>query len=273
MVVATEMAHTVVAKQLKRRLATLLIAACLGPAPMTALGQNDSAKLSDGWLDSLSSDAAITWSHAFALREDTAEIVDSKRRRLVAELKTLITSARLGSSAIGANGLIAWRQQLLEDESLPARTPGRHDLPWLGAHPRQDLPLAKVAVWGSCKPPSWVEIWHLTGVTRLHWQEGMSLGDALKQLSSGAYASADNAWLVTPTGEQLRRGIAAWNAESTPLAPGSRVMLEIPDGGLSLPGRLSSSSPAAIRLINERLPAYLATRLPGDNCTTWSKDT
>lgn len=273
---------------IKSWLSALAMAACLMAAPLTALGQaaqnqvvqsqepqetEATQRLSDGWLDRLSSASAIAWSHAFALREDTAKTVGRQRRRLVAELETLITSARLGGNEMRAAGLTAWRQQLANDESLPARTPGRFDLPWLGAHLRKDPPLAKVALWGSCDPPAWVEIWHLAGVTRLPWQEGMTLDEVLERLSPAAYASADNAWLITPTGEQHRRGIAAWNAEPTPLSPGSRVMLELPGAEPSLSNPLSSRSLAAGGLVNERLPAYLATRLPGDDCTTWSKDT
>ena len=256
----------------------LAIAACLMAAPLIALGQVDSAKLSDGWLDSLSSAPAVAWSHAFALRQDTAATLEGKRRRLVAELDTLIMRARLGGNGAGrVSGLTAWRQRLAEGESLPARTPGRFDLPWLGAHLRQDPPLAEIALWGSCEPPAWVEIWHLGGVTRLPWRAGMALDGALERLARDAdgevSASVDYAWLITPTGERHRRGIAAWNTQATPLAPGSRVMLELP-GPQGLSSALPLSAPqAAGRLINQRLPDYLATRLPGDDCTTWSKDT
>lgn len=264
-------------------LRTLAMTACLVAAPMIALGQAEpdpakKPKLSDAWLSSLPNSPAVAWSHAFALRHDTAVTADRRRRRLIAELDTLIMSAQLGNSERQVAGLTAWRQHLVEDTSLPARTPGRHDLPWLGAHLRQDTPLARIVLWGSCEPPAWVEIWHLSGVTRLPWQNGLQLDDALARLSLSletktSYESADNAWLITPTGEQHRRGIASWNAQATPLAAGSRVMLELP----SPPGLSSalpfSASRAASKLINERLPGYLATRLPGDDCTTWSKDT
>lgn len=243
----------------------LAIAACLMAAPLIALGQANSAQLSDGWLSSLSPSSAVAWSHAFALRGDTAATLEGKRRRLVAELESLIIRARLDGSKQRASGLAAWRQRLAEGESLPARTPGRFDLPWLGAHLRQDPPLADIALWGSCAPPAWVEVWHLGGVTRLPWREGMALDEALERLArqpDGAVsASADYAWLITPTGERHRRGIAAWNAQATPLVAGSRVMLEL------------NGSLAAGELVNQRLPDYLATRLPGEDCTTWSKDT
>lgn len=255
----------VTTKMRKHTLGALAVAVCLLAASPAALGQADSAKLSDGWLDSLASAPAVSWSHAFALRQDTAAALEGKRRRLVAELATLVMRARLDGGQQQAAGLAAWQQRLAEDASLPARTPGRFDLPWLGAHLRQDPPLAKIALWGSCAPPGWVEIWHRDGVTRLPWREGLALDDALARLArhtgGSAGAGVDYAVLITPTGERHRRGVAAWNAQTTPLAAGSRVMLEL-DG-----------AQAAGKLINRRLPDYLATRLPGDDCTTWSKGT
>lgn len=264
----------------KLRIGALALIACLVTVPSLALGQGDrtpagpsqaaAPKLSDAWLSRLPSSPAVAWSHAFALHRDTAAQVDAQRRRLLGELETLIMSAQFDGSVQQVAGLSAWRERLAEDASLPARTPGRFDLPWLGAHLRQDPPLTSIALWGSCQPPAWVEIWHLAGVSRLPWQEGMTLDDALDRLSltqqaRTANASADTAWLITPMGKKYRRGIAAWNAQVTPLVSGSRVMLELPDTH-------ASTSLAAGELINQRLPDYLATRLPGDDCTTWSKD-
>ncbi len=65
--------------------------------------------------------------------------------------------------------------------------------------------------------------------------------------------------LITPSGEQHPRGIASWNHQATPLTPGSRVMLKLP-ANLGDTGGIRE-------LINERLPTYLATRLPGEECT------
>ncbi|WNK20104.1 capsule biosynthesis GfcC family protein [Halomonas piscis] len=256
----------------QQALKTLAMALALAIAPMAvplaAQGQ-DEPRLSDGWLSRLADAPPVAWSHAFALRERTAAPLDQKRRRLVAELETLMIRARLGSGAGRIKGLAAWQQRLKEEDALPARTPGRHDLPWLGAHLRQDPPLAKVALWGSCEPPAWVEIWHLNGITRLPWRQAQSLGAALEKLErqngARARAGSDYAWLITPTGALHRRGIAAWNAQATPLAPGSRVVLTLPRSQGPVPG-----AGMAEALVNARLPAYLATRLPGDDCTLWT---
>lgn len=244
---------------LNRRLAFALALCLAAPA---ALGQSE-PRLSDGWLDRLADAPPVAWSHAFALRERTAVELDAQRRRLVGELGTLIASARLDDAQ--TRGLAAWQQRLEDDDSLPARTPERLGLPWLGAHPRQDPRLERVALWGSCRPPNWVEIWHPGGITRLPWRQSQALDSALAQLErkEGATAGADNAWLITPAGALHKRGIAAWNAEATPLAPGSRVVLTLPDAG-------GASARTAAALVNERLPAYLATRLPGDDCTLWT---
>lgn len=80
-------------------------------------------KLSDAWLSSLPSSAPVAWSHAFALRRDTAELLEAQRRRLIAEIDTLLMLPDLNRNTRPLHGLAAWRQQLAEDFSLPARTP------------------------------------------------------------------------------------------------------------------------------------------------------
>jgi hypothetical protein len=149
------------------------------------------------------------------------------------------------------------------------RTPGRHDLPWLGAHLRQDLPLDQVAHWGLCTPPDWVEVWALDGVHRIDWRHDLSLQQALAALPAAGHARADRAILITPPGLQLSRGIADWNRQATALAPGSRLIIELPHGqglrgALPFPGTVEEA-----QWLNQRLPDFLATRLPGDDCTLW----
>ncbi|NAW34706.1 capsule biosynthesis GfcC family protein [Halomonas alimentaria] len=248
--------------------ATRTLAVCLAASwllmPLGATAQQPEpqpsphVRLSDAWLDTLQrSGERVVWTHAFALEHATVEAVEPQRRRLIAELETLRRRARLD----GADGLIAalgaWQRELEASSAVPARTPGRHDLPWLGADRRRDPPLSAFHYWGHCAVPTWVEVWHLGGVSRLPWQPDMTLSQALDQIAgSAARQGAEHAALITPSGEQHRRGIMAWNHQETPLTPGSRVMLELP----------ASIDSTARRLVNQRLPAYLATRLPGDEC-------
>lgn len=228
--------------------------------PVNALAQMAEPRLSDAWLSTLQqNERRVVWSHAFALRKETAEALEGERRRLAAELAPMAVGALANGSAAMAQGLEAWRETLERGPALPARTPGRHDLPWLGAHQRHDPAVSRIRLWGSCAVPAWVEVWHLGGVSRLTWRPGLDLEQALSGLPGSATRDAEQAVLITPAGERHRRGIAAWNHQATPLVPGSRVMVELPAN--------PSDSGGIRELINERLPAYLATRLPGEACS------
>jgi len=232
-------------------------------APYGALAQpaepSSQVRLSDAWLSTLQqTDQQVAWHHAFALREETAEGLETQRRRLAAELAPLILSALANGQASLAAGLTQWRETLESTPPLPARTPGRHDLPWLGANQRYDPVLSRIPSWGYCAVPDWIEMWHLGGISRVTWQPGLDLNQALSGLPDLASRDAEQAMVITPAGKQHTRGIAAWNRQATSLTPGSRIMLK-------LPHHVGETS--GIReLINERLPAYLATRLPGDSC-------
>jgi len=250
-----------------------LAGAFLLTLPLAGAAENASsdARLSDAWLGYLQADERrVVWSHAFALREATAEPLAGQRRRLLNELDTLVVAARVAGNATLTRGLAAWRETLADTPALPARTPGRHDLPWLGANLRQDPALERIRHWGHCEVPGWVEIWHPGGVARLEWRAGMNLDSALNRLPGEGHRGIDRAMVITPSGEQIARGIAAWNHQATPLSPGSRVLLALPQAG-ERRGALPASVRQEISLVNERLPAYLATRLPGDDCTLQGK--
>lgn len=231
--------------------------------PMTSAAQQSAPRLSDAWFDTLQqSGRRVTWSHAFALEHLTADELDFQQRRLMAELGPLINQARLTGQSGLAEGLLAWYTELKDHYTLPARTPGRYDLPWLSAHQRDDPLLVNIALWGHCRVPSWVEVWHHGGVSTVAWHRGMTLDRALASLPEAAIGQAETATLVTPDGTLHTRGIAAWNHQATPLAPGSRVILPLPGPG---------HHTAAVRVVNQRLPAYLATRLPGSECEIFER--
>jgi hypothetical protein len=174
-----------------------------------------------------------------------------------------------------AEGLKRWQAALRELSDGRVRTPGRFDLPWLGANLRQVPPLAAIAHWGFCAVPEWVEVWSLDGVSRVPWSAELHLADIYRALSSTA-RQADYAALIVPSGEVLRRGVAAWNRQTTPLAPGSRVVFELPGrqglrGALSFPSTSVAFPGTRVEsdLVNRLLPALLTTRLPGDDCPLW----
>jgi len=254
-------------KCLRRRLAAALAGLAMTTALAHAQAPAAPTSLAEAWLAALEAEnAPVTWSHSVALRRTTAAALPAQRARLVEELATLVISARVDGNARLAAGLADWAEALNADDPLAGRTPGRFDLPWLGANLRQDPPLAALVHWGSCAVPDWVEVWGVSGVERRPWRPGLDLAALLGDLPPAATQRADHAAVISPLGDIQRLGIAAWNRETTSLAPGSRVMVLLPGpqglrGALPFPGTTLESD-----LINERLPAYLATRLPGEEC-------
>ncbi|SFU95379.1 capsule biosynthesis GfcC family protein [Halomonas korlensis] len=253
----------------------LLMALALSLVPWVSSAQQVNPSLVEGWQSTLEQHAApIPWSHAFALRRDEAARPAQARQRLIEELQTLNISARAAGQPAVAEGLARWQATLRELDDERTRTPGRFDLPWLGANLRQVPPLSAIAHWGFCTVPDWVEVWSLDGVRRVPWSAELQLVDVYRDLSSTA-RQADHAALIVPSGKVLRRGVAAWNRQATPLAPGSRVVFELPNRqGLqgALPFNTSAAFPGTrieSDLVNRRLPALLATRLPGDDCALW----
>lgn len=251
-----------------RLAAALLAGLWLGTAANGALAQNtDADTLADAWLRwQQDHPAPVAWQQAFALRHDTASRLAERRRRLQGELATLAVSARVAGDTARAAALLAWREHLAEWRLEESRTPGRMDLPWLGANLRDNPPLSRIAHLGVCARPTWVELWSRDGVTRIDWVPELTLSAALEALSPDAADAADHAAVITPTGLIRRRGVAAWNHQRTPLVPGSRVVLELPTrqglrGALPFPGTTHEAE-----LINTHLPELLATRLPGDDC-------
>ncbi|MCL7939474.1 capsule biosynthesis GfcC family protein [Halomonas sp. ATCH28] len=227
-----------------------------------------SSTLADAWLQwQQANPAPVAWQYAFALRHDTAADLRNRRRQLIAELRTLTVSSRVAGRSDRVAALTVWRERLASWDDDQTRTPGRMDLPWLGANLRHNPPLSRIVHLGVCDTPGWVEVWSLDGVTRLDWVPDLTMDDVLDALSQEAAQDADHAAIVSPNGDITRRGVAAWNHETSPLVPGSRVMLELPTrqglrAALPFPGTTHEAD-----LINTRLPALLATRLPGDDCT------
>lgn len=258
----------VIRRHIRQYLAAAGVAMLL---PGAAHSSDAFGALSDAWLHSLAQQQSpVIWSHAVVARQETRERLPQLQRRLVAELDTLMASARLaGATGIG-QGMVEWRARVSEGSLEALRTPGRHDLPWIAADLRRDLPLSQVAHIGLCVPPDWVEVWHHQGITRVAWQPGMTLHGAVERLPQAAWASANQAVVITPAGKRLPRGVAAWNREPAALAPGSRVMLALPEtqglrSALPFPGTVEEAN-----WVNRALPEFLATRLPADQCTLWA---
>ncbi|MEQ5801930.1 hypothetical protein [Halomonas sp. H10-9-1] len=244
-----------------------VLAALLMATPVVA---QPTQQLSDAWVSVLGGvPGAISWGHAVATRRATLESLPVQQARLRAELDTLVASARLSGNGALSQGLAAWRQAIADADLTRSRTPGRHDLPWIAADLRRDLPLTAVASFALCEPPRWVEVWHLGGITRVRWQSQMTLAGALSTLPDNATTKINRAAVISPLGELQMRGIADWNNEATGLAPGARVVLLLPEAqglraALPFPGTVEEAG-----WVNQALPEFLATRLPGEECQLW----
>ncbi|UYF99280.1 MULTISPECIES: capsule biosynthesis GfcC family protein [unclassified Halomonas] len=266
---ATTRAHFVYAKRLVIR--TLLMGALVsGMAGVSHATEAGERTLADAWLETLSQQATpISWSHAYALLLPDQQRYPQQRRYLIEELGTLVISAQVTGNTIYAQALLKWQEALRSLENGAMRSPQRLDLLALGTNLREAPLLENVAYWGVCDTPDWVEVWGLQGVSRTAWRPNMTIDDVKKALPEQTFNNIDHASLITPQGNVLRRGVAAWNHETTPLAPGSRLLIALPSrqglmGALPFPGTTEEPD-----IINQRLPGVLAAQLPGDQCTQW----
>ncbi|GHB09954.1 hypothetical protein GCM10009038_04560 [Salinicola rhizosphaerae] len=209
--------------------------------------------LLDAWL-TVEQEAPVNWSRAFVVRDELAPEERQLQRRLTAELENLSLQFRLLDHPQIAEGLVAWQSALSKLDA--GRVPGRVDPTWLMAHLRE-VPLAsQIDEMGWCQTPDWVEAWTPLGVTREPWQPAMTVDDLLAELPGTAYANADQARVITPQGDVRDIGIAAWNHQPASLTPGSRIVVDLPLDAVSA------------RWVDSALPQFLATRVPGDECTT-----
>lgn len=258
---------------------TAIITLAIGHGALIARAQADVAvansaplgpTLADAWLETLPQLAEpISWSHAYGLLTADQPHLEQERRYLIEELNTLLVSARVSGNTRYSQAIAAWQDTLRGLEGQPIRSPERLDLPKLGVDLRKAPLLSRVEHWGACTIPAWVEVWGLQGVTRVAWQPNMSLATLANAINPRAFTLIDDIHLITPQGKVLRRGIAAWNNQQTPLAPGSRIVIELPNqqglvGALPFPGTTHE-----LDIINQRLPGVLAAQLPGDQCTQW----
>ncbi|MDW7749071.1 capsule biosynthesis GfcC family protein [Halomonas sp.] len=246
----------------------LMLATLLATLPLVANAQPKTTPptLAEAWLAwqearLTQGKAPFDWAYSFALRSRDAVTLEPRQARLSAEMRAVASVISTYRDTDTARALGRWAEVLNEQPIRHARSPGPMGLPELAGDLRRNPSMADITQLGTCTPPSWVETWTLEGVGRLTWQPGMSLSRVLNALPPTAIRGIDHVMVITPTGDQQRRGIAAWNLEPSPLAPGARVIVQLPERGLG--GTREG------HLINRELSAWLATRLPGDDCTRW----
>ncbi|APX93267.1 hypothetical protein BWR19_10185 [Halomonas sp. 1513] len=231
------------------------LALSLAALPLAAAAQ-PAATLADAWLaHQQAHPGPISWSHSAALSHETAAALGFKRQRLIAEIDNLALHRRVQGDALASAGLAEWQASLAEMDDRAARSPGRHDLPWLAANLRHNPPQSRFARLGSCEIPGWVEVWSAAGVSRHAWQPELTPRQLLRELPQAAYSHADEVVTITPLGDSHAAPVAAWNHQPLPLAPGSRLVVPLAAG----------VDDAAF--VSELLAELLATRLPGDDCT------
>ncbi|MBB3188808.1 capsule biosynthesis GfcC family protein [Halomonas cerina] len=247
--------------------ATLLILALSLPLALPAFGQAEAPTLRDAWLQQETQPPA---GYAFMRHRDDVVAQTRQGRELEAELAIVAQQAAMQGNLAWAHALGAWRQGVAAYHQQPdqARTPGRADITALVANPRHDPPLTSLASYGACQPPSWVEVWHAGGVSRVAYRPELTVSQALREASDGeASRHSDTAWRITPLGQVDEVGIAAWNHQEVEITPGSRLVQRLP---LPLDGFAQDASALGAAWIDTTLPHYLATRLPGDRCTLYS---
>ena len=201
------------------------------------------------------------WAYSFALRTHDAVTLEAHQARLAAELTGVAAVVAAAGERATAQGLNAWALAVAKHTPLHARTPTPLGLPELARDLRHNPAMATITLLGTCAPPAWIEAWTRLGVERLAWQPGMTLASALDALPAGATRDIDTVDVITPQGERHTRGIAAWNYQPAPLAPGARVVIQLPERGLG--GTREGD------VINRELASWLTTRLPGDDCELW----
>ncbi|MCK2182988.1 capsule biosynthesis GfcC family protein [Halomonas getboli] len=249
-------------------LGSALLAASLASNPAALAQPHDTAQpaepatLIDAWLGwqqqrQAAEQPALDWTYSFALRHADANQLASRRARLIAEIDSLGPILRADGQQRLPDALVRWSRRLHDMPALPARSAEPLGLLTLAGHLRQNPPMRDIETLGTCRAPRWVETWTLAGVQRRDWRPGMTVGSLLDRLPASATGSLDTISVITPRGATRTLGITAWNRQDAPLAPGARLAVRLPEHSQEA------------HIINRELAAFLASRLPGDDCTLW----
>lgn len=190
--------------------------------------------------------------YAYILHRDARSAQIARKKTLIEELGNLIWRLEAAGNSTLSAALEQWRRRIREANDY--RTPGQWGPAALLSSPRNGVPVSAVAAVGACKVPSWVEVWSAQGVKRIIWQPDMRLSTLLSEGGILRHTQAKQVSVITPYGQIVQRGIAAWNYEGMPLSPGMRVVAPLPLGS------------QASEWIQKKLSQFLAHLLPGDTC-------
>lgn len=193
----------------------------------------------------------IEWPHAFVATQQTRDRTRELGRRLFFELRQLSSQA-VFDDRLSAEGLKHW-MRIIGRTPIEGRQVGRIDPIALWRFPRLDIPLTTGDWIGQCQTETRIQLWSAVGVRQLDWRPGLTLHDAIAGLP-GAQADSEHASVITLGGRIIVRGISAWNDQPYTLAPGDRVVVNMP--------RIS----AAAAWVNRSLPEWLSLQWPGKEC-------
>ncbi|MDN3552583.1 capsule biosynthesis GfcC family protein [Halomonas almeriensis] len=242
----------------------LLILATGASAQSSAPTPGQPATLVDAWVNWQMQRQAeqrppFNWAYSFALRQSTQHELSPRRARLIAEIQGLAPVLEVAGKPLLSQALNRWAERLQAMPAMPARSPEALGLLSLASELRRNPPMSEIAFLGTCQAPSWVEVWSQAGVERLAWRPNMTVESLIARLPASATRQRDRMSVITPRGNVRTRGIADWNRQPEALAPGARVAIRLPE------------SSREARAINRELAHFLATRLPGDDCSLWPK--
>ena len=257
-------------------LAAPLASAADTPLPFSAASTPLASQVLQAQWDGLAPSKALDWRYSFVSTPLIRQQMAARANRVSAELELIAARYAVGAKddspqARYAEALQAWQAYVEQGrapdtDAVVARLPGQLD-------PRRDMRdgpqairIAPGMVVGACQAPRSVVILDATGVHERKWTPNLSL-DALidERAAAGGIGPAVEVSLVTPQGQVLTRPVASWNRLTSgdadlPVAPGASVVI-------STPGIDTSQ-----QWVNEALPAWLASRLPGHACQSWQLD-
>lgn len=219
----------------------------------------------------------LDWRYSFVSTPLIRQQMASKANRLSAEIGLIAArydvAATPGSpSARYVTALHEWERYLdqgrdkTRSDNVMARLPGQLD-------PRRDIRdgpqairIAPGMVIGACQAPDSILIMDASGVHQRQWRPNLTLDALIDERSDAdALGDASHVSLVTPQGQVLTRPIAVWNRltrgdADLPIAPGASIVINTP--GID----------TAQQWVNQVLPEWLASRLPGHDCQSWQLD-
>ncbi len=247
------------------------------PLPFSAASTPLASQVLEQQWSSHQTRMALDWRYSFVSTPLIRRQMAATANRLSAEIELIAARYAVGapegsSRAAYVEGLHAWQRYLDqgrqqgEPRSVLARLPGQlNPLTDMRDGPRA-IRIAPGMVIGACQAPRDVVILDASGVHQRQWSPGLTL-DALidERRAADSLGQAARASLVTPQGQVLTRPIASWNrltrgAADLPVAPGASLVIHTP--GID----------TAQQWVNEALPQWLASRLPGENCHSWQLD-